>query len=204
MTLEKLIVLVNQSISVDEGTRQALSLVHVIAVEGCERLMTVMNTRSLSSVFTTSTPMLRALTVAVSSVPRAAAVIVKSFLTEDLHRFLMDHQLSTIMAEFPATFCNNPNLGNYFDLIGLEGFISTLCHINVTEINQELAQEQAGLMDIFMRQQNMNNLQILGEMVDKMECIYNTTMHIDWMAVVDVSPFMPVLNMTYGMDANQW
>ena len=74
----------------------------------------------------------------------------------------------------------------------------------MTAINQELAQEQAGLVDILMRQRYMNNLQILGEIVDKVKCIYNTTVHIDWMAVADISPFMPVLNMIHGMDANQW
>ena len=50
----------------------------------------------------------------------------------------------------------------------------------------------------------LNVVTIMNEMVNKAECIYNTSMTAQWERIIDITPLMKLANMTARLDSDQW
>ena len=68
------------------------------------------------------------------ALPEVVTAVVESFLNEDLHRFLTENQLGSVVESFPETFCGKDDaIFKYFKRTkGVNIVRETLCDLNIT------------------------------------------------------------------------
>ena len=132
------------------------------------------------------------LVTAATNLPEVAAVVVNSFLKEDLHRFLTENQLMSILGTFPATFCKGADIWNYFDKSGgAENFRNALCSMNISAIEEDFQRE----FNIFSMENSTSTVGVMKNMLESAGCIIDAALVMKWERLVDTSPIMRTLGM---------
>ena len=138
------------------------------------------------------------------NLPEVMAVVVNSFLKEDLHRFLTENQLNATIATFPATFCVGTGIWSYFDKSGgAEDFRNALCSMNISAIQADFLQE----FNIFNMENTTSTVGIMVDMLESAGCIIDAALVMNWGQLVDTTPIMGTLGMIQGyasMDSEAW
>ena len=120
--------MLNSTVTLDGETKVIFLTSQFVLQELCQRIVSVAQSGDLRDLFTSD--QLSNLAVSLNDVPKLIPVIWKSFLNEDLHRFLVNNQLSTLINSFPMSLCGNQELNNYFDLSRVSNLYSALCNVH--------------------------------------------------------------------------
>ena len=171
--------------------------------ELCQKSVLLAETQSLGGLF--NSPQLKSLAVSLNDVSKLISVIFESFLSEDLHRFLVDYQLSYLAESFPKPFCDSQELRKYFNLTSVQDLLTTLCSLDINAYVQEFERELQSKHDNFVKQNmNMNATFIKNEILNKTECLFSTPMRSWLQNFIDISPLMKVSSLIYSLDLDQW
>ena len=195
--------LLNNTVALDGETKVIFLTSQFVLQELCQRIVSIAQSGNLRDLFTS--PQLSNLAASLNDVPKLISVIWKSFLNENLHQFLVNNQLSTLINTFPMGLCGNQELNTYFDLSRVSNLYSALCNLNTSVVEQEFQKEILYSYQVFLGQNmGLNVVTIMNEMVNKAECIYNTSMTAQWERIIDITPLMKLANMTARLDSDQW
>ena len=138
------------------------------------------------------------------NLPEVMAVVVDSFLKEDLHRFLTENQLNSILGTFPATFCQGEKIWNYFNKSrGADIFRNALCSTNIDAIKEDFMQE----FNIHSMENITSSVRIMGEILESGGCIVDTALVIQWERLIDTNPVMRMVGMIQHyvmMNSDSW
>ena len=171
--------------------------------ELCQKSVLLADTHSLGGLF--NLPQLKRIAVSLNDVPKLISVILESFLSEDLHRFFVDYQLSYLLESFPKPFCGSQEISKYFNLTSVQNLMTTLCSLDMDAYVQEFESEFLANHDNFVKQNmNMNATVIKNDILNKTECLLNTTMRFWLQDLIDISPLMKVPSLIHSLDSDQW
>ena len=135
------VMLLQEIIQVDPGTNQVLLYVQGVLSGLCSKAQIMAQTHSIPEAF--MAPTLKAIAEAVENLPDLVEMLVHGFFSENLHRFLADHPIPTLMRMFPAPFCVRTEiLENYFNVTTKQSMVmSGLCSANWTNFMNEVMME---------------------------------------------------------------
>ena len=175
------------SINVDDGTKMMLLITRNVFQQICQSFQRINATGRLD--FDIAESGLESLIRAALDLPEVVAVLANSFITEDLHRFLIENQLGPIMATFPNKFCQGNDIWNYFNQsFGAIHFRDRLCGMNfasfVEEIMANATKKDSG---------NSSTIQVLDRILGNGICIVETVTQL-----VDISPIMTTMGVIGG------
>ena len=174
-------------IHVDAETRMMLLVTRNVFQQICQSFQRINATGRLD--LNPGESSLESLLRAALDLPEVVAVLVNSFIKEDLHRFLVENQLGPIMATFPTKFCQGNDIWNYFNQSnGAINFRNRLCGINFSTFVDEI-------MANAMKMENVNSstIQVLDCILGNGICIVETVTQL-----VDISPIMTTMGVIGG------
>ena len=198
--------LIGSQIIPNKATAEALYITRTVLSEICESLQRLNATGSLDRIFETDS--FNRLVAAALQLPEVFTVVVESFLKEDLHRFLLENQLGSIISTFPAAFCGNDSIWDYFRRSkGSETLRLTLCTLDIANLTRDfeqefLAQNQKPMMMSMSANDHFDGL------VESVGCIIDTALVLQWERLVDILPLMKGVGMiggyADGKEFNAW
>ena len=138
------------------------------------------------------------------ALPEVVTAVVKSFFNEDLHRFLTENQLGSVIESFPETFCSKDDaIFKYFKKTkGVVMVRETLCDLNIDALMKD--GEQEFLNNMIMMQSKMNMSAHFEAIMEKAGCIIDTALVIKWEPLLNAIirqqdiVGLPVAFMRYG------
>ena len=190
--LAKVLQLIDDSVQIEGEAKQAIVITRNVLRRICRAFQHLNETGTMQGIFKTDS--MNRLVTAATNLPEVAAVVVNSFLKEDLHRFLTENQLMSILGTFPATFCKGADIWNYFDKSGgAENFRNALCSMNISAIEEDFLRE----FNIFSMENTTSTVGIMGNMLESAGCIVDAGLVMNWerLVIVDTSPIMRTLGM---------
>ena len=99
----------------------------------CESFHRLNATGRLDAIFETAS--FNGLVGAALDLPEVVNVVVDSFLSERLHRFLTENQLGSILSNYTVPFCEGDHIWRYFNQTQrTTHFRNQLCALNITQL----------------------------------------------------------------------
>ena len=163
---------------------EALAVTQNVFIQVCESMRRLNTTNGqLDALF--QSEHLNSLVHAGLRLPAVGTVIFKSFLKEDLHRFLAENQLEQILHSFPLTFCSE-EIWKYFDKDEtLSRFQLTVCGLNLTELENEFQREFVDYAGNPWSMPNRSLATHLGGILESGGCSVDTALVVDWDRILD-------------------
>lgn len=128
-------------VKIDNGTNSVLLYVQGVLSRLCEKAQLFAQNQPLPAVF--KSPSLKAIAEAVPIIPDLIDMLVRGYFSENLHRFLANHPIPSLLRTFPAPFCGQTDvLDDYFNVtMRTTKVASMLCQANWGNFINELMME---------------------------------------------------------------